>query len=303
MIEASSFVFGVRWMSSDSLQLIQEALKAGDKKTAQMLLRPLIKAEPTAEVWYLSALACGTDEKAIYCLRQALELEAQHSGAKRMLLKLEGVQPNAAVELSIEEQPSLDMLAPDVPLKKVKRTKRKRSTSRTILLLSLLILGVSISTFTMNMAGLITGPITAITELTGGATPVREINGKPLSQVEDAPLLVAPAQTKPLTHQDADVLEPGYAHEYTFAANNGQDVAIYVQFLSIAANHVSRNVVVLRPDDSDATSKCERDAILQGDNNVTFTCAIDANGIWKVRILGRDKESVGAYFVGVQNMS
>ncbi len=97
------------------------------------------------------------------------------------------------------------------------------------------------------------------------------------------------------------MLEPGYVHEYTFAGVHGQEYAIYVQFLSLGANRVSRNVVVLRPDDSDATN-CQADAILQGDNNITLTCPLDATGTWKVRILGRAGESVGAYFVGVQQI-
>jgi hypothetical protein len=101
----------------------------------------------------------------------------------------------------------------------------------------------------------------------------------------------------------ADVIEPGYAHDFTFDAETGSEIAIYVQFLSVAANRVSRNVVVLRPDGSDATPTCDRDAILEGDNNVTYICTIDADGTWVVRVLGREKESVGAFFIGEQTMN
>jgi hypothetical protein len=285
-------------MATETLQPVRVALKAGDKKTAQRLLSPLLKVQPSADTWTLAAMACSNDEKAIYCLRQALELQPQHSAANRMLLKLEGVKP-----IPITEQPSLEVLAQDVPLKKVKRTKKKRSPTRTLVILSLLVLGVCISTVTMNLAGLITGPITALTELTGGPTPIHEIGGTPIAQVANAPLLVKPSQSKALQGRDADVLEPGYSHEYTFVGSKGTDVAIYIQFMSVAANKVSRNVVVMRPDNSDFTSKCDQDAILQGGNNVTLTCTIDTPGLWKVRILGRDKESVGAYFVGVEAMS
>jgi len=284
-------------MASDTLQPVREALKAGDKKTAQKLLSPIIKTQPSANAWYLAAVACSTDEKAIFCLRQALALEPQHSAANRMLFKLEGAKP-----VAVAEQPPLEVLTVE-PLKKVKRAKKKRSATRTLVLISLLLLGICLSTLTMNLAGLITGPITALTELSGGPTPVREIGGTPIAQVANAPLLVKPSQSKELQGRDADVLEPGYLNEYTFTGSRGQDVAIYIQFLSIAANKVSRNVVVMRPDNSDATSKCERDTIIQGDNNITLTCTIDTPGIWKVRILGREKESVGAYFVGVQNIS
>jgi hypothetical protein len=281
-------------MPPDPLQPIRDALKAGDKPTAQKLLNPLLKAQPTAETWYLAAQACPTDEKAILCLRKALELEPQHSGANRLLFRLEGAKPAAR-----KDEHKVEVVLPDEPLKKVKRAK-KRGAGRTIVLLGLLLFGMSCSLLTMNMVGLIHGPITAVTELTGGATPVTAIDGKPLSEVSSAPLRVSPSQTKPLTARDADVLEPGYAHEYTFSGTLNTEVMVYVQFLSLAANRVSRNVVVLRPDGSNATPTCTQDAILQGDNNVTLDCPIDKTGTWKVRILGRDRESVGAYFVGIQ---
>jgi hypothetical protein len=157
----------------------------------------------------------------------------------------------------------------------------------------------------MNMAGVITGPVTLLTRLFGGSEPVTEIEGVPLDEVRNAPVIVPSSMTKPLNEEsrDANVLDPGYVHEYTFDADSGAEYAIYVQFLSISANGVSKNVVVLRPNGTDATPTCERNSILQGDNNVTYLCQIDVSGIWKVRILGRNQESVGAYFVGAERMS
>ncbi len=284
--------------SADPLHPIRQALKVGDKATAQTLLRPLLKDHPTADVWFLAAQACTTSLKAISCLHRALAIEPQHREAKRLLAKLDSAAQDFPSEMPPAwDQPPLEALTAEIPLKPVRR---KHRTRRVIILLSLLLFGVSCSLITMNMVGVISGPITVVTQLMGGATPVREIDGVPLSDVPDAPLLVLPAQTKPLEGRAADVLEPGYAHDYTFAGQRGKDVAIYVQFLSVAAKRVSRNVVVLRPDDSDATPGCLRDSILQGDNNVTLLCGIDAGGTWKVRILGRAGESVGAYFVGVQ---
>ncbi len=283
-------------MPADPLQPIRDALRIGDKAAAQKLILPLLKQQPTADLWYMAAQACTTQDKAIVCLRHALALEPQHSAANRLLFKLEGAKPP-----SEEEQPSVEALTADIPLKKVKNRK-KRSGSRTLVLICLLLFAVSCSTITLNLIGLISGPVTVVTELTGGATPVSQLDGTPLGQVDDAPLRVQPSQTKPIQQRDADVLEPGYEHEYTFTARQGQDMAIYVQFLSLGANRVSRNVIVLRPNDSDATSTCQRDTIIQGDNNLTLTCPIDVTGTWKVRILGRAGESVGAYFVGVQEM-
>lgn len=285
-------------MSADPLIPIREALKAGDKQAAQKLLPPILRDQPSADAWYLAAQACETKDKAIICLRRALDLQPQHSGANRLLFKLEGAKPASAPAEPVS-------IAADVPLKAVKRAKpvaKKRGTRRAIILLSLLLLGTSCSLVTMNFVGLISGPITFLTQLTGGGSPVMQVDGIPLAQASDAPLRVQPSQSETLEGRDTDVLEPGYLHEYTFDGQAGREIAVYVQFLSLAANRVSRNVVLLRPDNSDATPGCERDAILQGDNNITLTCSLDASGTWKVRILGRASESVGAYFVGVEQM-
>ncbi len=285
-------------MSSDSLQPIRAALKAGDKPAAQTLLRPLLKDHPSAEVWYLAAQACPTDEKAIACLRRALDLEPQHNGANRLLFRLEGAKPLAEqvespkVELSREEIKALGKAKP----------RRKHTGRRLIILLGILLLGSSCSLITFNLVGLIHGPITVLTQLTGGGNPTTQIEGTPLAQVPNAVLKVPVTQSKPLNHRDTDVLEPGYAHQFTFSGQTKTEVAIYIQFLSVAANRVSRNVALLRPDDSDATTLCQRDTILQGDNNITLTCPLDTSGVWKVKVLGREGESVGAYFVGVEQI-
>ncbi len=310
-------------MSPDPLLQIRDALNAGNKKAAQKMLRPLLDNHPSAEVWRLAAQACTTTEKAIVCLRHAVALDPFHDGANRLLYKLESAQASMMV---VEELPSIDMLtAPaysqdDMPTfepegelqpqiapparatLEVRRRRRQRGSGRTLLLVCLLLLAVSISVFTMNLVGIISGPITAVTTLLGGATPVREIDGVPINQVDAAPLVISPSKVEALDGRDTDVLEPGYQHEYTFDGRFGQEAAIYVQFLSVAANRVSRNVVVLRPNGSDATAGCTRDTILQGDNNVALTCTLDASGEWKVRILGRAGESVGVYFVGVEQI-
>ena len=300
-------------MSSDPLMPIRDALNAGDKKAAQKMLRPLLNDHPTAEMWRLAAQACTTTEKAIECLRRAVALDPFHDGANRLLFKLESAQ---SMMLVVEEQPSVEMLtapthdltppwavtAETIAPPEVRQIKKKSHKTRNLLLLCLLLLGIAASVFTLNVVGIISGPITALTMLLGGAAPVRDIGGVPITEVEAASTLISPSHSEPLAGRDTDVLEPGYQHEYTFDGRFGQEAAIYVQFLSLAANRVSRNVVLLRPDGTDATVECTRDTILQGDNNVALTCRLDATGEWRLRILGREGESVGAYFVGVEQL-
>lgn len=329
------------------LDPIREALKQGNKEAARRLLAPLLKAQPSAELWTLAALACERQEDGIKCLRRALALDPFHTQANRLLFKWEGPKPptadewnrlagdmpapipekdvrRATQEAKASAKPassSAPLVAPasvvtTVPLKKARNT-RKRSPWRTVGCLSFILLGSACSLFTLNMVGLINGMFTTATVLMGGPTPVSQWAGTPLEEVRNAPVVIPPSQSEMIGEssgsddvaertrtggRDADVLDPGYSHEYQFEAREGDSYAIYVQFLSLGANRVSRNVVILRPDGSDATANCERNTILQGDNNVAYVCDISARGIWKVRILGRQGESVGAYFVGIERM-
>lgn len=305
-------------MAADPLAPIHEALKNGDKAAARRLLPPLLKTQPSADLWVLAAQACEKQEDAIKCLRKALELDPLHSRANRLLYKLEGAKPPSAEQrerLAEERERSHPPVKP-IPLKRAKRA-RKFSLWRWLGCLSFLLLGSACSLFTLNMVGVINGMFTTATVLLGGPTPVSQWAGLPLVDVTNAPAVVPPSHSEMIGvanseddiaertssgGRDADVLDPGYSHEYKFDAASGTQYAIYIQFLSLDANRVSRNVAVLRPDGSDATAACERNSILQGDNNVTYICDINASGIWSVRILGRDGESVGAYFVGIERM-
>jgi len=278
-----------------NLQPIRDALTAGDKKKAQELLRPLLR-QPTPELWVLASKACATREQAIDCLRRALALDPYHTDANRLLLKLEGARPGGIpepVKVQINEK---DLL----PLKKVKR-KPVNWTRRIMILLGVFLLGSSCSLLTLNMIGVVSGPIGLVIQVTGGPKPVTEVEGVPLAQAgDDAVMAVAAAQSEPAQVRDTDVLDNGYLHEYKFDGVEGDTALIYVQFLSLTANRVSRNVAVVAPGGRNIADDCARDRILQGDNNVTFTCELPRTGEYVIRILGRTNESVGAYFVGVE---
>lgn len=135
-----------------------------------------------------------------------------------------------------------------------------------------------------------------------GATPVTEIQGTPVYARPDAVVVVAPAKTTNLVRQEpvSDILEPGFAHEYVFTAQQGEEVAVGIQFFSPTAQSVGRNVTILDPDELSAERVCQRDQILQGDNGVVFICPVHKSGRWKVRLFGREGESSGAYVVAVE---
>lgn len=293
-------------MSAD-VQAIQTALSANDKKTAQRLLIPLLKLQPTADLWVLAAKAANTQEQAIDFLRRALALDAYHNEANRLLLKIEGVKPLA--EQQQEQQSRQTFASQQAKLGKelpaLKQTRRKPVNwgRRLLTLLLFMVFSASCTAITLNLVGVITGPVTAITVITGGPQPVTLLDGVPIGQIDDAVLRIEPSQVKAALQRDTNVLDPGYVHAYTFNARDGETYAIYVQFLSVTANRVSRNVALVSPNGGNRTANCQRDQILQGDNNIVLTCTVSATGEWTVRVLGRENESVGVYFIGVDKFS
>jgi len=286
-------------------QPIKDALEAGDKKTAQSLLLPLLKEKPTADLWVLASKASHSDEQAIDFLRRALTLDPYHNEANRRLFKLEGAKPLAEQKKEQIQKQTQELAQAKKeelpPLKKVRR-KRPNWARRILTLLGIFLLGSSCSLLTLNLIGVVSGPITALTIITGGPQPVNEVQGVPIERVEDAPMRVEASQSEPALQRDTDMLDHGYMHEYTFNGTSGRTMVIYVQFLSLTANRVSRNVAIVNPNGQNIVSSCQRDSILQGDNNVAYTCDLNQTGAYAVRVLGRRNESVGAYFIGVEEI-
>lgn len=295
-----------------SLEDAAAALEAGDKAQARRLLKPLLKTTPTADAWVLAAQAMTTDEQAIQCLKKALALDEWHKDANRLLLKLEGAK--SVTELERERQRTAD--PPSDPLPKIerqprmmeyqKRERQRRNLRRAGCLMLLLVNGVC-GVLSLGLIGAIPGAIGLVDQFLGGPTPIREVNGVPIQDLPDAPVVVPPSQSRTAPEQGVDVLDHGYNHEYVFDAVNGDEVVGYVQFMSVNAAAVPENVRIIDPDElivADA-NVCEflgEGGLLGGQGNVTFTCRINKTGEWKVRVLGVEGESVGAYFVGVEKL-
>jgi hypothetical protein len=94
-----------------------------------------------------------------------------------------------------------------------------------------------------------------------------------------------------------DVLDPGFAHEYTFTATAGEEIAIAIQFFSPTARTVDKNVAILDASDFNAENHCERDQIFTDNSGTAFICQIHEGGIWKLQVFGRENESTGVYIV------
>lgn len=293
---------------ADQLEQIRNLIDSGDLSQARQLLKPLLKQNPSAEAWFLAARTMPTQEQAVACLRRALEIDALHSGANRMLYKLEGVksirelQREQAAVSRTDSEPLPPLRRNPRPDRVQRYRERQRMWNRVGCLFGFVGLTM-LSLFALGAVGMLPGLFGTVQTLIGGPTPVHELDGLPLEQVVDAPLRLEPSHSEDASSRTTSILDHGYLHEYTFSARTGETYAIYVQFLSVGANNVSRNVVLLDPDGLDATRLCQRETILEGDNGVGLVCTTTKPGTWRVRVLGRQGESVGAYFIGVERLN
>lgn len=314
----------------DSVQPVLEAIEKGDIQRARQLLRPLMQ-NPTADVWYAASFVYDQPEKQLSCLNRALKLDPLHGDARRRLKALR--QGEAAPLEPRLELPPIDLLVENVPKttspppapKSIwnARNRRRRRNWALIGVAGSALLSLSATYFVLTVLG---SPIPAqLRSLLTGSQPSNEAVGTPVfGQPSNVQLgdpssgesggtvvttngdntntvVVRVNQSKPLQWEKplSDVLDAGYAHEYTFIPLMGDEVAIGIQFFSPTATNVGPNVAVLDPLDVNAEQHCERDAIFQDDSGIAFICQINQPGQWKVQILGRQGESTGVYVITV----
>ncbi|GAB4521593.1 MAG: hypothetical protein OHK0046_33190 [Anaerolineae bacterium] len=300
-----------------SLEDASLALQTGDKAQARRLLKPVLQATPTADAWVLAAKSMETEEQAITCLKRAIALDAWHNEANRLLLKLEKVQSveermraaeaerraNGFIDPPTQPLPEIKRQRREMEYQKMARQRRQWRRAGCLLTLTLQMLCGVLS---LGLVGAIPGAIGSVDKLLSGAEPVREVDGVPIEDIPDAPVVVPPSQSKDVNARQVDVLDHGFNHEYLFDAVAGEEVVGYVQFMSVNASAVADNVRILDPENTIVTNEvCEflgEGGLLGGQGNVTFTCQINKTGEWKVRVLGVEGESIGAYFVGVEKL-
>jgi serine/threonine protein kinase len=252
------------------------------------------------------AEASSDKAQAIRLLRQALELEPLHSKANRMLFQLEGAKPLSELRSEVGSGkvavasgvalPSIMEMTNILPEKNKTGNRKSRRNIWTWVGIGAFILSTAtILFFILSFTG---SPLAGqIANFLQGIRPVDSIDGTPIAQVPDAVLQVDPAQTKTMGLDDVlnGVLDAGIAHEYRFQASYGNTIYLLTQFVSPEARSVSRNVAII--DAQGQPAVCDRQRLLEGDNGVIVICNVRTPGEWRLRVLGIQGESTGAYFV------
>ena len=336
----------------DELSTIHAAIESGDKKAARRMLKPLLEASPSAELWYVAACACENADQEVGCLRQALKIDAKYAPARaryralkaagevnmpplEMLVLVDDVMPTYELltefpELAVRFRPR-----PAINIQAIKAQKnRRRSRQWTVVGCGgWILMSLSLSYVVMTVLG---SPLPAqVRQLFGGSTPIARDAGTPVfgrpnssgernpgtssdTQLPDGPLptpdgdsqtyaddaaaggfVVQPNKSALLKRgsPSTDVLDPGFAHEYTFTATAGEEIAIAIQFFSPTAKMVDKNVAILDSSNINAENQCERDQIFTDGSGAAFICQVHQSGTWKLQVFGRENESTGVYVV------
>lgn len=287
------------------LDSIRQALRDDDRVGARRLLTPLLKENATADVWVLAAHAVDARDRKVAFLKRAIALDPWHNEANRLLLKWEEVKPLSSAHIQ-EPQIANATIFEKKPLEESIRRGPKKSPRRIRWGCVLPLVMSAISAFlTLSMLGMVPGAVALGLRAIGGPERITEINGIPIESLPNAAAIVPASSSGRASNQEVNVLDHGLLHEYTFDAVAGEEYVGYIQFMSLNAYNASRGVVVMTPDGLIATRSCRMlgdRGIMDGASSVTFECAIDQTGTWKVRILGLEGVSVGAYFFGMQQL-
>ncbi len=292
----------------DKFEKIRAALQAGELDKARKMVRWLLKNEPSAEAWYLAAQVVEAKDEKIKCLRQAITLDTWHKAANLELYKIEGSTPTEIVQ----RQTEWTRKAGEKPVTEIKRqlkqdrfqqqAQRHRVYTRMGCVCSIFF-SIFFSLSVFRAAGLMSAGLSrALAQLFNQPKPVDAINNTPIAMISKPQLILTPSQVKAASPQGVEVLDAGYVHEHNFIGVPGVEYAVYVQFISATAKHVTRNVTIVDPNNGEAGQRCPVEHVLQDDTNVSFVCNVDVPGKWRILIMGRDQESVGAYFVGVRKL-
>jgi serine/threonine protein kinase len=263
------------------------------------------KPEATVEELIQAARTAGSREDAITHLKTALELDPWNNEVNRLLHKLEDVKTTRTESVP---KPVADLNSPLPAFERKLRTTptdRRRQSNRiwgrlgcwTLAIISGLFVVFALSIFGVFPPGF----VTSVSVMLGGPTPMSEINGTPAKDIPNAVMLVPPAKSAPASTRITDILEPNYTHEYTFDGAVGEHIGVSVQFLSVSARFVRRNVAIVSPSGQNIAESCQREGVTDS-SSISYECSLGEAGLWRLLVFGRVDESVGLYFASVQKL-
>lgn len=305
-------------MDTPKFAEIRQALKAKDKDSARDMLRPILKNQPSAEAWYLAALSVDEPERQLGCLRRALQYDALHSGANRMLMQLEGAKRDLIIfpETPVERSERAERLL-DTAARKHTKPKNRRRRRRLGCLLWFIISSICSMTLVMNLLGVWTGLFGLVGRVSSGVEPLTLFDNTPIEYlaypVNVVPVALSQEYIVDSNSPTLNTLDHGLAHEYAFAGYNGRVYALTIGFVSAAQRDFTRNVAVYDPEGNDITeSRCQQSALPEEIREqmpmadqlsvLILACPVSITGSYRVKIAGVKDESTGLYVLTVNDL-
>ncbi len=303
-------------MTDKRLAMLRHAIVEGEVQRARKMVKALAKQLPdNPDVFYYAAYVARDRAHAERMLARALALDSFHSGANRMHYQIGDVgykaaraeAPAAPRGATLTDTASV----PVVELEDLRERRRRRgrwwrnmSRSRLIIfVVSSIVLGLSSSWLLMLMLGIGSRYTNPVASLVGAPGPIVQYEGRNIADYANPAELggLTPSYNTEFGRGEAgttgDILRDGAMHEYELEARMGEELAIAVQFFSPFAENVPENVAIMDPAGRLAKARCQRDFILDQYTGVVYICNIDMNGVWRVRIFGKERESSGVYVV------
>ncbi len=285
-----------------SLKPIQKLIKDGKRKEAIQHLKVIINENPSADAWYMMALALNDDVNKIKALKRAIKIDALHTPSNVLLAKLEkfdvpGSNPNPKPD-SATVTPEHEQIRQQ-RFQKQQDKKQTRRRRRGFGCLFSLLTGVIFSIVILSIAGLLPGVIGTVLRVTSGVEPVTQVNDIPIADTVDSLYQIEPIFSRVLGGQDFAFVDHGYLNEYRFEMVQGDSQVIFIQFLSMVATNVQNNVAILDPDGNNGMENCIFQPIVPDyDNGAAWVCYMSMSGEWSLRVLGVEGETVGGYVIG-----
>ncbi|MBZ0281892.1 MAG: serine/threonine protein kinase [Anaerolineae bacterium] len=270
-----------------------------DHSGKQMAVRPITLPGESAEDWFQKALKTKEKYESIGYLKRALEIDPLHSKANRLLFQVEGANPNKKQEQP-RQTPAPIEPGDLEPLKKV-RQERKRSPWTYIALASFMLMNATLMLVVLLSQGQAGGITGFFDTLRGTAAPVLSIEGTRIADIPDIVLTIEPIKSEMLRTEAplSDVLDTGRVHEYRFNAASGSEVDIGIRFFSSTAHNIVENIAVVNPAGEPSTQVCQQDSIMGDGADLALICSISMSGTWRIRLLGIEGESTGAYVISM----
>ncbi len=212
------------------LRRAYDMIKGGQKAEAFELIRPILAQQPDyLDAWWLAAFAAPGPRESAFACQKILTLKPDHWPAQQMLSEQQRLLTlNSIAQTDVVDSAKL------IPLKKVRRKRRRARLSTFVIIIGILVLAVGGFLLSVNITGNTFGlPIGGFFNYTGDIV------------VPDAGAMLSTGRTPGGSITSSLVI--GAKHEYRFFGRANSTLFATVQFVANNTLKPGENFVLIDP--------------------------------------------------------